>query len=198
MDSSAPDNDAVFSKKVQIADIRPRYQVLRKTLEASGVAPENTNALLVDHMFATCTQCGIPVSGADLKSVAHASGAVDPDQPKVVRLSQGYCARKSCDSHFYNLNFRAAEGVDWEWLWSVASGQGNVVGELRDEKERGAVREIAGSFDRRSWLVIAACVTAMGLVAYLQLRTPAYSSRPSGFQVDTNSLILSVDPRSVR
>ena len=196
MDSSVSGNNAEYSQRIQIADFRPRYQLLRKTLEASGVSPEDTNSLMVNKMFATCTQCGIPVSGADLRRIANAGNTVDPDQPKVVRLSQGYCARKSCESHFYNLNFRHVEGVDWNWVWNQSIGLSADVGERLHEEEVGAIRQVTDGFDRRSWTVIGICVVAMSLVVYLQLRTPAYSIRQSGFQIDTNSLFFSIDPNS--
>lgn len=188
------DKPIVLSRQVRVDDISAYYGVLIDALKRHGVAEEQADELLVDHLFATCTQCDMPVSGLDISRAARSGNAVDPDFPKVQRLKQGYCARKSCESFFYKLHFRECPGVNWEEVWQMVEQTELPRPEVEETGKASTLAKLIEQAGTRNLAVLGVALVILALVLYFQFRTPAYSTKPSGYKVDSSTVIYQVDP----
>lgn len=71
---------------------------------------------------AECIGCGIQISGAELLQIADLSGGDVASDSKVDRLRKGYCARRTCESRFYEIRCVAQRGVDWQAILAMKDG----------------------------------------------------------------------------
>ena len=70
---------------------------------------------------AECLGCGIRITGAELLEIARGPGAETADS-KLDRLRKGYCARRTCESRFYEIRCIVQPGVDWQAILAMKDG----------------------------------------------------------------------------
>jgi hypothetical protein len=85
---------------------------LVRVLGEGGVDAAVLEEVLARHVVATCAECAIQVSGAELGLLA-ASGESSPADPRLARLRQGYCGRDGCESYYYRIQFVDHPKIDW-------------------------------------------------------------------------------------
>ena len=98
------------------------------------------------------------------------------------RIAKGYCARRTCDSRFYQLTCNPAPGVDWSPIFAIKEGYVSAPEEINPEPAE-APR------DRKRPILLAA--GAVGVILLLALAWQLYAGgsipfirQPEKFQVD--------------
>jgi hypothetical protein len=128
---------------------------------------------------AECLACGIQIAGEELLDLAIQANA---GEPKLKRLRMGYCARRTCDSRFYQLTCNPAPGVDWAPIFAIKDGFASAPEEPCDE----APVEIRPR--KLQWMLAAAAGLTILLVSLSwQLYTGGsipFVRQPEKFQVD--------------
>ena len=71
---------------------------------------------------AECIGCGIRISGAELLQIGDVTGGDAAADSKVDRLRKGYCARRTCESRFYEIRCIARSGIDWQAILAMKDG----------------------------------------------------------------------------
>ncbi len=94
---------------------------LSQSLESALPNGPKAGELLRTALDAECVQCGMRLNGEPLAILALPAPAALPQDPRVMRLRQGYCARNGCDSYYYRLQFRPVSGVSWERVLAAAA-----------------------------------------------------------------------------
>ena len=79
---------------------------------------------------AECLACGIQMTGEELLDLAIQANA---GSSKLKRLRMGYCARRTCDSRFYQLTCNPAPGVNWASIFAIKDGLTSLPEELCEE-----------------------------------------------------------------
>jgi hypothetical protein len=104
----ALDNNLSLTTTLQVRlDALPAsYSMFVKTLGASGLSGAVIQDVISNSLQATCTTCGITVTGTELSMLALAGRGESLADPKLARLAQGYCCRRGCDSYYYNLELK--------------------------------------------------------------------------------------------
>jgi hypothetical protein len=82
-------------------------------LQNKGYSPERIRESFATSVKASCLKCGISVKGEELVLVCAAPNSSQLST-KLQRLRQGYCARLTCDSYFYQLSFSPLPGLEWD------------------------------------------------------------------------------------
>ena len=90
------------------------YDALVNALGEAGLSGAAINDVISKHVSANCVLCGIGIKGDDLIAVSLAHGPEQLADPRLGRLKQGYCCRRSCDSYYYDLSFAPHRDVNWE------------------------------------------------------------------------------------
>jgi hypothetical protein len=105
---------------------------------ATSKTPEREwQDLFHQRVEADCVQCGIKVSGDELRDLS----IIDPQQPledpKLDRLRLKYCARNTCPSRFYRVHIQP----DSELHWTAIKEQLQLATpEIREKRERKPIR----------------------------------------------------------
>ncbi|MFO1501132.1 MAG: hypothetical protein U1G07_22540 [Verrucomicrobiota bacterium] len=103
-----------------LSQLGPFIRAIRESVRSQATPSEKADAWLSE-VSAECVQCGIRMTGAELLSVADPASISESDQ-RLNRLRQGYCARQSCDSYYYRLQFGGMSGLDWPSILAAAEG----------------------------------------------------------------------------
>ncbi len=106
-----------------------------------------------------CIQCGIKISGEELRQLA----TLDPTHPvedqKLDRLRLKYCARNTCQSRFYQVNIEP----DSDLHWAAIKEQLQLASpEVREKSARRPVRLLSLSLPRYGRLALT--IVLLGLV----------------------------------
>jgi hypothetical protein len=92
--------------QVRLDALPASYSMLVKTLGASGLSGTVIHEVISNNLQATCTACGISVTGSELTVLALAGWGESLADPRLARLAQGYCCRRDCNSYYYNLELK--------------------------------------------------------------------------------------------
>lgn len=103
LDSNLP---RTITLQVRLDALSASYSKLVQGLGASGLSGTVIQDVISNHLQATCTACGISVTGTELSVLALAGRAESLADPRLARLAQGYCCRRGCDSYYYNLELK--------------------------------------------------------------------------------------------
>ena len=152
--------------------------------------PEAARAGFANALEGECLACGIKVSGEEILALG-AEGATDG--PKVERLRKGYCARRTCDSRFYQITCKPAAGIDWSPIFAMKEGYASVP-DVAKEGEEGIEDSSELSANNRRVIFAVAAVSAMllfivGWQLYAGGSIP-FLREPEKFQVDTAPDVL--------
>jgi len=116
-----PESSAT-SPQFQIDALSVAYRLVLDAVKPLGLSAEELTALFSQHVSAECLQCGIQITGDELNQLLLASPEAPPSEPRLVRLHQGYCARKDCDSYYYRFVFQGHPKVDWTLVATAVAG----------------------------------------------------------------------------
>ena len=112
---------------------------------------------------AECVACGIKISGEQLLKLGRDEPATDE---KLARLQQGYCARRTCESRFYQLTCHSAPGVDWRPIFDIKDGYASGPDMLDDDEGSAPSRKIQPRYVVAASLAL---VLAVGMSVAWQL-----------------------------
>lgn len=99
--------------QIRVETLAAAYHAVLESLKPLGLPAAEMAEACEQHITAECLQCGIQITGAQLASLAHAGSVDQLTDPVLVRLHQGYCARKDCNSYYYRLVFAEHPKIDW-------------------------------------------------------------------------------------
>ena len=192
--------------QVRVADLRPLYEGLVTALRTAGLSGAAMNEVLARHLYVQCLQCGMQISGEDLRRLALGDVSVH-DDPRLERLHQGYCARRDCGSAYYGVVVRDYPKLDWPLVLKQAIDPASIpVAAKEPADSQAAVDPAPGPsqpldytrlwrnprFRLLAWIALA--VTLLMAKLWISGTVPALLHRNPGFQVDPSS----VDPGPVR
>ena len=101
------------SPQIRVEALAAAYHAVLDSLKPLGLPAAEMAEACEQYVTAECLQCGIQITGAQLATLAHAGAADQLTDPVLVRLHQGYCARKDCNSYYYRLVFADHPKIDW-------------------------------------------------------------------------------------
>ena len=93
---------------------------------------------------------------------------------------------EKCPCGFYDLRFAAAEGIDWQLIWTAAE---RIREESRLKAERSDRRWFTRLVEKHGAVPLAAAalsIVALACFLYLRLRTPAWARPVPVYRGDTN------------
>lgn len=137
-----------------------------------------------------CLACGIKASGEEILALG-VDGSTDG--PKVERLRKGYCARRTCDSRFYQITCKPAAGIDWSPIFAMKEGYASVPDVATEEAEGIEDSSKLSAKNRRVIFAVAAVSTMLLFVVGWQLYAGGaipFLREPEKFQVDTAPDVL--------
>jgi hypothetical protein len=152
--------------------------------------PQVAHAAFGNSLEGECLACGIRASGEEILALGVAPSA---SAPKVERLRMGYCARRTCDSRFYQITCKPAPGIDWSPIFAIKDGYLSAP-EVVEQGEA----QVAGDGDlsrknRRAIFAIAAAGAALLMMVGWQLYAGGsipFLREAEKFQVDTAPDVL--------
>jgi hypothetical protein len=100
--------------QIRVETLPVVYAALIKGLSEAELGGAALHEVISQHVSAACVLCGILINGDDLNTIALAHGADELSDPRLNRLKQGYCCRRSCDSYYYKLVFAPHPVVNWQ------------------------------------------------------------------------------------
>jgi hypothetical protein len=132
---------------------------------ATSKTPElQWQGLFNGRVQAECIQCGIKVSGEELRQLSVLDPEHPIDDPKLERLRLRDCARNTCQSRFYRLHIEP----DSELHWTAIKEQLQLTTpHLRETKQRKRIALPAFSLPRASGLVIGVALLCMIVLFFL-------------------------------
>jgi hypothetical protein len=160
-------------------------------LRRSGLPSERLRELTGNAIKGECARCRMTITGDDLLAVTLAGSDSAAASPRIARLRNGYCARDTCDSRFYDLRFESAPDIDWGSLLATADAavsKPESAARSGDDDIAVHVAEARTRFRRSLWLRVALPVAL--LAAALLFRqwyrggTIPFIREPEAFKVD--------------
>lgn len=154
----------------------------------SAPEPQKARAAFVGSLQGECLACGIRTTGEEILALGSEPSAT---AAKVERLRMGYCARRTCESRFYQLTCKPAAGIDWAPIFAIKEGYVSAPEPvLTDEADAGTDLSLK---NRRLVFGLAAMGTALLLIVGWQLYSGGsipFLREPEKFQVDTAPDVL--------
>ena len=86
-----------------------------------------------ERLAAECLQCGMKVSGEELRQLATMDLEKVVEDPKLERLRLKYCARNSCESRFYRVDIEPDSELHWA---SIKEQLAHAAPEVRESKAK--------------------------------------------------------------
>ena len=86
-----------------------------------------------ERLAGECLQCGMKVSGEELRQLATMDLEKAAEDPKLDRLRLKYCARNSCESRFYRVGIEPDSELHWT---SIKEQLAHATPEVRETKPR--------------------------------------------------------------
>ena len=102
-----------ISRQVRVEAVWGLLRNLARSLFARGLSGEKIRDVYAGSIRVSCESCGSELKEADLVALLDAASDTRLANPKLNRLHKGYCFKPGCNSYFYRLTFRPAEGIDW-------------------------------------------------------------------------------------
>jgi hypothetical protein len=132
---------------------------------ATSKTPEQQwQGMFNGRVAAHCVQCGIKVTGEELRQLSILDSQQPVEDPKLDRLRLRYCARNTCQSRFYRVQIEP----DSELHWSGVKEQLQLASpEMREKKQRKRVAMPALSLPRHGGLAITITLLSMVVLFFL-------------------------------
>lgn len=94
---------------------------LAEVLHGGGLTSEEAVDLFRLYVAAECLECGMQVRGGELRKLATPRPAGTKEDPRLSRMREGCCARKTCEAHYYKLVFDDHPKMDWNQVAAALS-----------------------------------------------------------------------------
>lgn len=184
-----------MTKTVELGKLRPFLGTLLFGLVSRGVPRLAALNVIAQHVSASCLQCGITVRGEELLPLIMEEESSSDQNLKGQRLLSGYCARKGCEAHYYEVRSRPCENPDWTGVWTEPDKTDEKPARDQELSPGFSWTKLVASFDavRLAWFA-ASLAILLALICWLN-RTPSWSSRPSGYQINPSSA-MDAEPMS--
>lgn len=189
---SSPVSCGPAQLRLGVGDLPKAFHAVACALGEAGVGGQQLPGVFATGLRATCTGCGMTVTGAELSELLVASGE-DADRrlsPKLERLRLGYCPRNGCEARFFTLELAKAGQFEPK---PVLDRAGAIL--AGDSKSKLEVRPAATPETGRATRRIALIALATLFVAFVAYRFAFYRSQlipfvepESPFTVDPGSL----------
>lgn len=191
--------------QVHVQALPSLHAALVDAVKDAGLTAADLHELFASHIAAECVQCGITLGGADLERLGFPASVDPPEDAKLTRLRQGYCARRDCNSYYYRVVLQPHPKVNWQGvigaLGSIAPRPqpGPAAAAAPSPSLAGAV--LGGLRSRRVWvgiglvllLLVAKHLMSGGRIPLLH-RTPDYRVDPASTAPATNRPLESPPP----
>jgi hypothetical protein len=181
--------------RLSVPDLPRAFQALACALGDAGVGGQQLPALFATGVRATCTGCGLSVSGTELSELAMAAAETESKAPrlppKLERLRLGYCPRQGCEARYYSLALSPVGRFEPAAI--LARTQTLLGGDAKKLPRLTPVSTPATRQATRRLALIALAALVIGLIAY---RLIYYRSQLIPF-VEPKSP-FTVDPASVQ
>ncbi len=178
--------------RLSVGDLPKAFHAVACALGEAGVGGQQLPGVFATGLRATCTGCGMTVTGAELNElmVASGEGAEHRLSPKLERLRLGYCPRNGCEARYFTLEL--AKAGQFEPTPVLARAGAILAGDLKPKLE---IRSAATPETRRATRRIAFIALATLFLAFVAYRFVFYRSQlipfvepKSPFTVDPGSL----------
>ncbi len=190
--TASPPVSGPAQTRLSVGDLPKAFHAVACALGEAGVGGQQLPAIFATGLRATCTGCGMTVTGAELSELMVASGddAEHRLPPKLERLRLGYCPRNGCEARFFTLELAKAGQFEPKPVLDRAAGI--LAGDSRPKME---LRPATTPATRRATRRIALIALATLFVAFVAYRIVFYRSQlipfvepKSPFTVDPGSL----------
>jgi hypothetical protein len=175
---------------VHLVHLIAALQTLDRTWRSRGQT-ESISA----HLEARCIQCGISLLPEEVKQLIDFNPANPALKPKLQRIQRGYCARRTCDSYFYEITVAGNATVDLPSLWDNAmeSVSAAIFGSV-PERSRPRWQALLVGYDPREILMLALALGTLSFLLWWNLRTPSWATRPSGYTMGLQNMQVPLRP----
>jgi hypothetical protein len=178
--------------RLGVGDLPKAFHAVACALGEAGVGGQQLPGVFATGLRATCTGCGMTVTGAELSELMVASGedAEHRRPSKLERLHLGYCPRNGCEARYSTLELSKAGQFEPK---SVLDRAGALL--AGDSKSKLEVQPAATPETRRATRRIALIALATLFVAFVAYRFVFYRSQLIPFVEPTSPFM--VDPGSL-
>jgi hypothetical protein len=139
----------------------------------SKIPEQQWHELFNGRVAAECVQCGIKVTGEELRQLSVLDPEHPVDDPKLDRLRLKYCARNTCQSRFYRVKIEPDSDLHWT---AIKEQLQLATPEVRETKERKAIKLPALGLPRTSGLTISVALLCL-VVLFFMLRYWVFGHR---------------------
>ena len=96
--------------RLGVQDLPKAFHAVACALGEAGIGGQQLPAVFATGVRATCTGCGMSVTGGELSELMVAATEEGEHRlpPKLERLRLGYCPRNGCEARFYTLELSPA------------------------------------------------------------------------------------------
>lgn len=96
--------------RLGVQDLPKAFHAVACALGEAGIGGQQLLAVFATGVRATCTGCGMSVTGGELSELMVAATEEGEHRlpPKLERLRLGYCPRNGCEARFYTLELSPA------------------------------------------------------------------------------------------
>lgn len=98
---------------VRLDSLRDFHARLTRALAAQSPSVGPAAEVIAASLSLQCEQCAIQINGAEWMATLSTEDRELLGDPRLVRLHQGYCPRKDCQSYYGRVHFKPVPGVDW-------------------------------------------------------------------------------------
>lgn len=116
---TAPSESQPLRTSQEPIESLPYFSSLILHAAKSSPNPDHISATFAAAFHADCVACGIRTPGDQLLKLGSNQPTSDD---KLARLQKGYCARRTCDSRFYQLTCHSTPGIDWTPILNIKDG----------------------------------------------------------------------------
>lgn len=151
--------------------------------------PQAARAAFGSSLEGECLACGIRTTGEEILALGVEASA---SAPKVERLRMGYCARRTCDSRFYQLTCKPAAGIDWSPIFAIKEGYISAPEVVEQDEAQAGDADLSPK-NRRAIFAIAAVGAVLLMMVGWQLYAGGsipFLREAEKFQVDTAPDVL--------
>jgi hypothetical protein len=143
-------------------DALPRLYLA--VVATSKMPEQQWQGLFNGRVDAECIQCGIKVTGEELRQLSLIDPLTPIEDPKLDRLRLKYCARNTCESRFYRVNIQP----DSELHWTAIKEQLQLASpEMRETKARKRMAMPTLTLPRHSGMVLTLGLVGLVVVFFL-------------------------------
>lgn len=130
----------------------------------SKIPEQQWQGLFNGRVEARCIQCGIKVTGEELRQLSILDSAQPIEDPKLDRLRLNYCARNSCQSRFYRVQIQPDSDLHWT---AIKEQLQLATPDVREKKTRKPISLPTLSLPRAGGLAVTVAVLCMVALFFL-------------------------------